>query len=820
MPARRSTAGFRGEVERQHDVLTGPIGVDKRRTVLRRDELNREIEVLRDRLARMSEAMLRINESLDLDTVLNEVLDSACSLTGAKYGTIVLHDQDRLRDAVSYGVSPEVAEQFCLLPETPAYFEHFRKLRRPVRTADFSKYTREVNLPQFDNVPPVRRDTTFLGAPLRHRGGTVGTFLLAEKKGGLAFTPADEETLVVFASQASLVISNARRYREEQTARSGLQTLIDTSPVGVALFDIEKGVPLLFNQEATRIMENLMDPGQSPIEILSEMTIRRSDAQDIDLQQVSLADALGRRETLRAEEIVLEVPDGRSVRTLVNASPVFLQDGGGEAMFVTIQDMTPLEHLEQLRAQFLGMVSHELRAPLTSIKGSAATVLGSPSSLGAAEMMQFFRIIDQQADHLNGLINDLLDVAHIDSGTLSVRTEPTELAALVDEARNLLLGGGAKVDVRVYIPPDLPMVMADARRVVQVLNNLLSNARRHSYEASVVRISAECEDFQVAISVSDDGHGVSSDRLPHLFRKFSSMAGGDPASRGSGLGLAICKGIVEAHGGRIWAESDGPGLGSKFTFTLPAVQGAGYGVSDGMVPGSRSQGLGEEQIRFLAVDDDPHTLRFLRDTLSKSGMEPILTGDPGEALHLMGKEPHLVLLDLMLPGTDGLSLMHRIRERSDVPVIFLSAYGQEEVVARALNMGAADYIIKPFSPTELEARVRAALRKHAATEFLPPYEFADLTINYGERSVALAGRQLKLTSTEYRLLSGLASNAGRVLTYGRLMRDVWGTRDRSDVRPMRTVISNLRRKLGDDADHPTYIFTVPRVGYRMAKPTG
>ena len=637
----------------------------------------------------------------------------------------------------------------------------------------------------------------------------------------MAFTPADEETLVVFAAQASLVISNARRYREEQTARSGLQTLIDTSPVGVALFDIDKGVPLLFNQEATRIMENLIDPGKSPVEVLSEMTIRRSDAPDIDLQKVSLADALERRETLRAEEIVLEVPDGRSVRTLVNASPVYLQDSGEEAMFVTIQDMTPLEHLEQLRAQFLGMVSHELRAPLTSIKGSAATVLGSPSSLGPAEMVQFFRIIDQQADHLNGLINDLLDVARIDSGTLSVRTEPTELADVVDEARNLLLGGGAKVDVRVYLPPDLPMVMADARRVVQVLNNLLTNARRHSYEASVVRIRAEREDFQVAISVSDEGQGVPSDRLPHLFRKFSSIAGSDRPNRGSGLGLAICRGIVEAHGGRIWAESDGPGLGSKFTFTLPAVQGAGFGGSDGLGQGLRTnQGLGEEPIRFLAVDDDPHTLRFLRDTLSKSGMEPIMTGDPAEALHLMGKDPHLVLLDLMLPGTDGLSLMQKLRERSDVPIIFLSAYGQEEVVAKALNMGAADYIIKPFSPTELEARVRAALRKHAATEFLAPYEFGDLTINYAERSVALAGRELKLTSTEYRLLTGLSSNGGRVLTHGRLMRDVWGSRDWSDVRPMRTVISNLRRKLGDDADQPTYIFTVPRVGYRMAEPTG
>ena len=786
----------------------------------RTDALTLEIEVLRERLARMRGAMFRINESLDLETVLQGVLESACSLTGARYGTIVLHDDRGLRDFLAYGLASDVPEQFCELPVTPTYFEHFRKLKGAVRCDDLSVYAREMNLPGVRPPPPVRPDTPFLGAPLRYGGEVAGTFLLAEKEGGLVFTADDEETLVVFASQASLVISNARRYREEQNARAGLQTLIDTSPVGVALFNIKTGMPLLFNQEAIRIMEGLVDPGESPVQLLDGLTVRRADGRSLDLRNVSLAEALSSRETLRAEEIVLEVPDGRSVRILINASPVYLKDGDEESMVVTMQDMTPLEELEQLRAEFLGMVSHELRAPLTSIKGSAATVLGSSSTLGHAEMVQFFRIIDQQADHLNGLINDLLDVARIDSGTLSVRTEPTEVAALVDEARNLLLGGGAKVDVRVYLPPDLPMVMADGRRVVQVLNNLLSNARRHSYEASVVRISAVCEDFQVSISVSDDGYGVPSDRLPHLFRKFSSIAGGDRPNPGSGLGLAICKGIVEAHGGRIWAESDGPGLGSKFTFTLPAVQGADYGVSDSTGPGLPShQGFGEEQIRVLAVDDDPHTLRFLRDTLTKSGMEPIMTGDPAEAIHLMGKKPHLVLLDLMLPGTDGLSLMHKLRERSDVPVIFLSAYGQEDVVARALNMGAADYIVKPFSPTELEARVRAALRKHAAGEPLEPYEVGDLTINYAERSVVLAGRQLKLTSTEYRLLSGLSSQAGRVLTYGRLMRDIWGSKHNGDVRPMRTVISNLRRKLGDSADNPTYIFTVPRVGYRMAKPT-
>ena len=171
----------------------------------------------------------------------------------------------------------------------------------------------------------------------------------------------------------------------------------------------------------------------------------------------------------------------------------------------------------------------------------------------------------------------------------------------------------------------------------------------------------------------------------------------------------------------------------------------------------------------------------------------------------------------MLPGSDGMELMKGIREVSDVPVIFLSPYGQDEVVARAFGMGAADYAVKPFSPTELAARIRAALRKRAASEPSEPYVLGDLTIDYAERRVTLAGRPLPLIAMEYRLLAELSANAGRLLTCEHLLERVWGEKSSGDVRPMRTIVSKLRRKLGDDADNPTYIFTEPRVGYRMPK---
>ena len=625
---------------------------------------------------------------------------------------------------------------------------------------------------------------------------------------------------MLFASQAATAIANARTHRAEQRARADLEALVETSPVGVVVFDARTGTPVSLNREAKRIVGGLRLPDRSPEQLLEVLTFRRADGREIALDEVPLARALSTAETVRAEEIVIQVPDGRSVTTLVNATPIRSKDGEVESFVVTMQDLAPLEELERLRAEFLGMVSHELRAPLTSIKGSAATVLGAAPALDPAEMLQFFRIINEQADQMRGLISDLLDAGRIEAGTLSVAPEPAEVAGLVDQARNTFLSGGGRNSVRIDLPPDLPRVMADTQRIVQVLNNLFSNASRHSPESSPIRVAAVRDGLQVAISVADEGRGVPPDLLRHLFRKHAGVGGGERERGigGSGLGLAICKGLVEAHGGRIWAESGGAGQGTRFTFTIPVADEAGHGAATGLARSrSRSRREGREATRILVVDDDPQALRYVRDALSAAGYAPVVTGDPREVSHLVKtKKPQLVLLDLMLPGTDGIELMQRVPEMADLPVIFISGYGRDETIARALETGAADYIVKPFSPTELAARVRAALRRRAEPE---PFLLGDLAIHYEQRRVSVAGRPVQLTVTEYELLRVLSLSAGRVVTCDALLRQVWGGRESGGAKLVRAFVKTLRRKLGDDATRPAYIFTERGVGYRMAEPS-
>ena len=755
--------------------------------------------------------MLRIGASLDLDTVLNEVVKSARALTGARYGAIATIDETGVpQDFVSSGFTEEEHRNMVEWSDGPKLFSFIRDLSKPLRLPDLPAYTRSLGYSIDFMLPTTSK--TFQGTPMHHRGIHVGNFYLLDKDGGEQFTDADEEVLLLFATQAAAAIAHARAYSDERRARADLEALIETSPVGVAVFDTTGGNPVSFNREAKRLVESLCLSGQRLEQLLEVMTCRFADGREISLAKLPITAVLTNAETMRAEEIELSVPDGRSVTTLINVTPIRAENDTPLSVVVTMQDLAQLKELERMRAEFLSMVSHELRAPLTSIKGSAATALRRPRNFAPAEIEQFFRIIEEQADRMDSLIRDLLDAGRIEAGMLSVAPAPSEVTYLLDQARTTFLSSGSRHRVDIDSPPDLPRVMADQERILQVLNNLLSNAARHSPESSTIRVAAAREGVHVAITVSDDGHGLAPDQLTKLFRKY--VRNGERGV-GGGLGLGICKGLVEAHGGRIRAESEGPGRGARFTFTLPAAVEANPAPTGEERSRTAARHDGGERMRILVVDDDPETLRFVRDALGEAGYAPLVAGNHEELEYVIEmQKPALVLLDLMLQGVDGIELMERIPRLAEVPVIFISGYGRDETVARALDAGAEDYIVKPFSPTELVARVRAALRRRTEPEL---FRLGDLAIDYERRQVSVGGRPVALTATEYDLLRALSLGAGRVLTYETLLRQVWNGRS-SDARIVRSYVKRLRRELGDDARRPTYILTELRVGYRMPDP--
>ena len=327
----------------------------------RDDVRDLEIQALRDRLSRLSEASLRINESLNFDTVLQRVIDSARVLTGADFGVITaLHEAVELPSELppdwdltsnttrgcaplvaffGSGVTDEQCHRMRDMPERMRLFDYLRQLPGPLRISDLASYTMSLGMDEFSALPV----GPFLAAPLRHQGEDVGNIFLARQRGTGEFIQEDEDTLVTFASQAGMVIANARQHRDERLARADLEILINTSPVGVAVFDARTGAPVSVNREARRIVDGLLNPDQSAEQLLEVVTVHRADGRVVSLQEFPFAETVRIGETLRAEEITLSVPDGRSVTTLVNATPIRADDGEVETVVVTLQDMTAME---------------------------------------------------------------------------------------------------------------------------------------------------------------------------------------------------------------------------------------------------------------------------------------------------------------------------------------------------------------------------------------------------------------------------------------------------------------------------------------------
>jgi two-component system, OmpR family, KDP operon response regulator KdpE len=223
-------------------------------------------------------------------------------------------------------------------------------------------------------------------------------------------------------------------------------------------------------------------------------------------------------------------------------------------------------------------------------------------------------------------------------------------------------------------------------------------------------------------------------------------------------------------------------------------------------------------VRILVVDDEPQIGRLLKTSLSARGYDVAVAEDGRSALELATSwRPDIILLDLGLPGIDGLDVCRQIRTWSQVPIIVLTVRDAEQDKVTALDIGADDYLTKPFGTDELLARIRVALRHAArgASSEEPVLQFGELTIDLAHRQVMLGDQAVHLTPTEYDLLRTLATQAGKVLTHRTLLRSVWGSAYEQDVPTLRVFITQLRRKIEADPAHPTYLLTEPGIGYRF-----
>jgi DNA-binding response OmpR family regulator len=226
---------------------------------------------------------------------------------------------------------------------------------------------------------------------------------------------------------------------------------------------------------------------------------------------------------------------------------------------------------------------------------------------------------------------------------------------------------------------------------------------------------------------------------------------------------------------------------------------------------------------ILTADDDPQLLRLVARNLQLEGYEVLTASDGKQALEQVEAHmPDLVLLDVMMPKMDGFTVCHRVREFSAVPIIIITARGQDQDKVRGLDLGADDYLTKPFSVDELLARVRAVLRRAQFTTNEQSHALrtttaiGDLTVDFAQHLVTMKGNEIVLTPTEYRILSYLAQNAGRIVTQDLLLEHVWGSEYVGEGHMLQVNINRLRRKIEPDSSHPHYIMTKVGIGYLLA----
>jgi DNA-binding response OmpR family regulator/signal transduction histidine kinase len=456
---------------------------------------------------------------------------------------------------------------------------------------------------------------------------------------------------------------------------------------------------------------------------------------------------------------------------------------------------------ERLSNALLDSISHELRTPLAVITSATSTLAESkdaPAGLQRAMIAE----IQEATTRLNRLVGNLLDVTRLASGHVRAALDWCDVGDLIQATVRLLGRELAGRPVTIDAAAKLPLARLDFTLMQQALSNLLLNAVVHTPPGTPVCLQVRREPGCLALSVADNGPGLPPELLPRIFDKFP-RAPGAPAG-GSGLGLAIVKGFVEAQSGRITVENR-PGGGAVFTIRVPQTE-----------PADMSEPTANPATVALVIDDEPQIRRLLRVTLEANGYRVFdaATGQEG-IVQAAQRQPEVILLDLGLPDLDGVSVLKRLREWCQVPVIILTVRDREADKIAALDHGADDYVTKPFSTGELLARLRVALRRAQPTPDTAVFRSGPLEVDLAARVVTVNGKEAKLTATEYSLLRLFVRHAGKVLTHRQLLREVWGESYVEQTHYLRVYMAHLRDKLEADPAQPKLFITDPGVGYRL-----
>ncbi len=507
-----------------------------------------------------------LTAELDLHDLLRLILQASVELVSGRAGMIVLVEpsMETFRVAAVYGIPPHLVDHFAPLMRGLPYREGHEHEIIPELTQRLNEVARRANLGL----------TKVLRLPMISGNQVIGLIYVFQS-GNYLFIDDAANLLQSFAEQAAIAVKNARLYQQINQEKQRLGAILEQSADGVMILNPEL-IITVFNKALShmtgwRASEAI---GRHHDEVIRWRSLRTNGDLHAALQNgwplPGATHLYVEGEFLRPHQAYYQPVQDR-ISLGITYAPLMDENGRMTDIIANVRDLTRYREEEALQKTFISIVSHELKTPVSIIKGYAGTLRRQDAHWSPEILAESLAVIEEEADNLTSLIDNLLEASRLQAGTFNLEIhEDVNLAKIAAEAVRKLSTASSNHTFRLNFPPDFPTIYADERRLAQVMNNLLSNAIKYSPDGGEIVVSGEVHSGYVTLSVRDAGIGIPEHEQHRIFQKFSRLDNAlSRKTEGTGLGLFLAKAIIEAHNGRIWFSNNPDGPGATFTFSLP-----------------------------------------------------------------------------------------------------------------------------------------------------------------------------------------------------------------------------------------------------------
>ncbi len=492
-----------------------------------------------------------ITQELDLQKVLKRILRISIEMLAGQAGLIALRDVKSWHVAAAHGIPP-------------AFLRYLEPLLAEERVA-------ELDVAELNRMLQELTYTASMGLlngtalPLTTHGTVIGVIFIFRSYPDL-FSTNDKQLLQSFADQAAIAVFNAKLYGQITVEKQRLDALIDSAADGIIILNADHSIERV-NDAFERIYGKTDDELRG---LRHEQVIRWARKPDgLTLEEAEKdgwpptpnAHLYVEGDLQRADEQMPFIPVG------ITYAPLLTSEGELQNIIVTVRDITHFRNAEEIKATFISIVSHELKTPVALIKGYASTLRRDDARWDKHIIQDSLTVIEEEADRLTKMIEDLLDASRLQAGGLTLKRTDVSLPALARRLAERFQTQTKKHTLKVDFPADCPVILADETRIEQVLSNLISNAIKYAPKGNIC-IGGQVRPEQVILCVSDEGPGIDPHDMPHIFDRFYRAEGAVRKTKGAGLGLYLARAIIEAHGGRMWVDPK-PGSGARICFSLP-----------------------------------------------------------------------------------------------------------------------------------------------------------------------------------------------------------------------------------------------------------